>query len=158
MSIVLKEMREDSFEKYLDKAIPAYASDNIESGRWPKEGAHERSRSDHERLLPDGIHTENNYLFDTYSNHDNCIVGFIWLSVEINSGVKSAFIYDIEIFEGYRRQGYAKLALSSVEEFVKELGIDKIGLHVFRQNISAQSLYEAAGYSVASSNMVKSLR
>ena len=157
MSMLLRKMTQKSFQEYLDKAIPAYASNNIESGRWLEEGALERSRADHESLLPDGLNTKNNYLFDIVSRSDNCIVGFLWLAVEDKFGSTSAFIYDIAIYESYRRLGYARQALKELELFVKDLGICKIGLHVFHQNKSAQSLYESMGFSVVSSNMAKSI-
>ncbi len=156
MPTFLRKMTQKSFEEYLDKAIHAYAFNNIESGRWQEEGALERSRADHENLLPDGINTKNNYLFEIVSR-DDCIVGFLWLAIEDKFGAKSAFIYDIAIYEGYRRLGYARQALKDLELFVKNLGIYKIGLHVFHQNKSAQSLYESMGYSVVSFNMAKSI-
>ena len=157
MPILLRKMTQKSFEEYLEKAIPAYAFNNIESGRWPEEGALERSRADHESLLPDGINTKNNYLFEVISRNEDCIVGFLWLAIDDKFGSKSAFIYDIAIYEGYRRLGYARQALKDLESFVKDLGIYKIGLHVFHQNKSAQSLYDSMGYSVVSSNMAKSI-
>lgn len=157
MSITLRKMKENVFDEYLVKSIPAYALENIESGRWIEEGAIERSRADHESLLPDGIHTKNNYLFEVITGKESNVVGVLWVNVDDTVSTKSAFIYDIEIYEDHRRQGYAKQTLNALECFVKDLGINKIGLHVFRQNAAAQSLYEAMGYRVVSSNMSKSI-
>ena len=43
MDISLKPMNEDSFSEYLNQVIPAYANENIQSGRWDELGALNRS-------------------------------------------------------------------------------------------------------------------
>ncbi len=157
MQSKLRNMTDIAFSEYLEKAIPDYARDNIESGRWAEQGAIERSREDHKRLLPEGIKTPNNHLFEIISVDQECAVGVLWLAVEDKYGIKTAFIYDIEVKEEYRRKGYARSALLELENFASNLSIDSIGLHVFRQNSSAQALYNSLGYNVVSSNMVKSI-
>jgi ribosomal protein S18 acetylase RimI-like enzyme len=157
MTSFLKKMSQPEFVQYLDNAIPEYARENVESGRWQPEGAVERSRSDHERLLPEGIETKNNYLFNIISPTDDCNVGSLWLSIEEHDQNNSAFIYDIEVNPRYRRKGFATSALNEIEDIVKGLGIETLGLHVFRHNISAEKLYTSLGYNIVSTNMAKSL-
>jgi len=155
MQSKLKNMTDSVFLEYLKTAIPNYAHDNIESGRWVEKGAIERSSSDHKRLLPQGTKTANNYLFEIVSISKDCSVGILWIAVEENYGIKTAFIYDIEVNKAYRRKGYARSALIELERFANDLNIHNIGLHVFRQNRSAQALYNSLGYKVVSTNMVK---
>lgn len=157
MLILLREMSQNAFCEYEDKAIRSYANENIESGRWIKKGAVEQSRAVFKELLPDGLNTKDNYLFEIILKSKDCVVGILWLSVEDKYAGKSAFIYDIEIYEDYRRKGYAKQSLKAIESYSKDLSINKIGLHVFNHNKSAASLYEAMGYDVVSSNMVKTI-
>ena len=155
MQSKLKNMTDSVFSEYLKTAIPDYAHDNIESGRWAEKGAIERSSKDHRRLLPQGTKTANNYLFEIFSINKDCSVGILWVAVEENYGIKTAFIYDIEVSKAYRRKGYARSALIELERFANDLNIHNIGLHVFRQNRSAQALYNSLGYKVVSTNMVK---
>ena len=68
---------------------------------------------------------------------------------------KSAFIYDIEILEQYRRKDHAKSALNSIEKIVADLGATSLGLHVFKQNIAAIGLYQSIGYQTVSLYMQK---
>ncbi|WP_185233433.1 GNAT family N-acetyltransferase [Teredinibacter franksiae] len=157
MQSKLKNMTDSVFSEYLKTAIPNYAHDNIESGRWAEKGAIERSSKDHKRLLPQGTKTDNNYLFEIISKNRDCSVGILWVAVEENYGIKTAFIYDIEVKKAYRRKGYARSALIELERFANDLNIHNIGLHVFRQNRSAQALYNSLGYNVVSTNMVKSI-
>ena len=157
MTTSLSPMSEASYERYLAVAIPAYANDNVESGRWDKTDALERSRAAHEKLLPDGIDTDKNYLFDIRHNQEDQVVGYIWVCVDDTYHAKTAFIFDLEIFEEYRRKGFARSALLNVEDFLKEMDVVSLGLHVFHYNDAARTLYSELGYDTVSMNMQKAL-
>ncbi len=59
--------------------------------------------------------------------------------------------------EEFRRRGYGRQALLTLEAKVKDLGIDKIALHVFAHNRVAQALYESAGFEMTGIYMTKKL-
>lgn len=67
-------------------------------------------------------------------------------------------MYDFLVYEPYRRCGYGWQALQALEQNVRALGLDTIGLHVFGHNHAARALYEKAGYEVTNINMAKKLR
>jgi ribosomal protein S18 acetylase RimI-like enzyme len=85
-------------------------------------------------------------------------VGSLWVAILDRAGVRTAFIFNVEIDEPYRRQGHAKRAFKALEVVVRELGVDIIGLHVFAYNTAAQALYESLGYGVTGLNMQKRLK
>ena len=155
MQVSLIAMNEEAFSDYLKMAIPAYAQDNVEAGRWDESEALERSEKAHESLLPDGVETGDNYLFRIIENESSNNIGHIWVKVEDNIHTKSAFIYDIEICETSRRKGYAKSALGSIEKIVADLGATSLGLHVFAKNSAAIALYNSIGYQTVGHNMQK---
>ncbi|GLS92062.1 N-acetyltransferase [Psychromonas marina] len=155
MEISLKAMDKTAFTAYRKQAIPAYAKDNVESGRWDESDALARSKQDLDRLLPQGVATDNHFLFNIIEQDRSRKVGHIWLKLEENMRSKSAFIYDIEIDESYRRKGYAKSALAGIEIVAAELGATSLGLHVFNYNDAAMALYKSIGYQVVSHNMQK---
>lgn len=157
MKVSLKAMSEMEFSDYLKGAIPAYAKENTESGRWEETDALERSKKEYELLLPQGRDTKDNYLFNVIENTSNNKVGYIWVKFEVNIRTKSAFIYDIEIFESHRRKGYAKSGLSCIEKVVTDMGATNLGLHVFNHNSAAIALYNSIGYRKISCNMQKVL-
>ncbi|WP_432454199.1 MULTISPECIES: GNAT family N-acetyltransferase [unclassified Agarivorans] len=158
MKISLKPMNDESFSKYQNIMIPAYANENVQSGRWDKSGALERSKNECFNLLPEGLKSKNNYLFDVIENTSGDHAGYIWVKVEDQASSKSAFIYDVGIYENYRRKGYAKSALHLIEKVVAEQGVTSIGLHVFNQNTGAQYLYNSIGYQMVSHNMRKIIK
>jgi ribosomal protein S18 acetylase RimI-like enzyme len=121
----------------------------------------ERSRADFDRLLPQGLATPDNLIFEIRAgDHEGeveTVVGHLWVAVEWRFGGRSAFVYDLVISPQHRRQGHARRAFLALEEAMAELGIHQIGLHVFADNPGAQALYAGLGYRVTGINMQKDL-
>jgi RimJ/RimL family protein N-acetyltransferase len=154
---ILCPMRPEFYGPYLEASVAGYADDNVASGRWPREGALERSRADFEALLPQGLATPDNHLFEIKAAEDAATLGSIWFAVEQRHGIRGAFVYDVEIHPPWRRRGHAMRAFQALEPLVAALGLSSIGLHVFGHNLGAQALYAKLGYSVTGINMVKHL-
>ena len=154
---LLTAMRPEFYSHYLQTAVAGYADDNVASGRWPREGALELSRSEFAGLLPQGLATPHNHLFEIKAQANGPTVGSIWFAVEERHGNRKAYVYDVEIKPPWRRQGHATRAFEALEPLVAALGIRSIGLHVFGHNLGAQALYAKLGYGVTGINMVKQL-
>lgn len=154
---VLVPMSAQAYVPYLEAAVAGYAKDNVESGRWPEEGALARSQADFDSSLPQGLETPNNYLFEIKATEAGPAVGVLWFAVEEKHGLRSAFVYDVEIAPEFRRQGHAEAAFEALERLVRALGLSSIGLHVFGHNPAAQALYGKLGYGVTGINMRKNL-
>ncbi|MNT97471.1 putative N-acetyltransferase YycN [compost metagenome] len=59
---------------------------------------------------------------------------------------RRAWIADIVVEEEYRGKGYGRRVMLLLEQEVKAMGLNKIGLHVFGFNESAIKLYQSMGY------------
>ena len=148
-------MTQFEYEEFLERLIPDYAADNLRAGYWSEDEALEKSRQQTMSLLSDGLQTKDHHLFTLYDGAE--AVGMIWLRVELDRHVKSGFIFDVEIKEEFRGKGYGKQAMLLIEEKARELGIKRMGLHVFAYNDVAKNLYERIGYKISSMNMLKDL-
>ena len=157
-TIVLSPMPEEQFAAYLESSVIAYAEDNVESGRWPREGALERSRADFRHSLPQGLATPDHHVCEILDEATSRAVGVLWFAVVEKQGIRSAFVYDVMIHPAHRRKGYAKAAFGELEAMVRTMGLTTIGLHVFAHNSGAQALYKSLGYNVTGMNMKKDLR
>lgn len=154
---ILTPMRTEIFASYLALSIVNYAEENVASGCWPSESALARSQADYERLLPQGIVTPDNYLFEIMESEHGNAVGYLWLSAQEKFGNRSGFVYDLKINEEHRRKGHAQRAFLALESIALELGISSIDLHVFAHNINAKTLYDQLGYRVTGVNMSKKI-
>ncbi len=154
---VLSPMSDLFFVQFLENMADDYARENVKSGRWPEENARARSRGEIARLLPQGTATPDNYLFEI-KTHNDTTAGYIWFAVSERQGERSAFIYEVSVYEEFRRQGHARAAFLQLEEKVRELGLQSIGLNVFYHNSAAQALYRGLGYAPTNLTMVKALK
>jgi ribosomal protein S18 acetylase RimI-like enzyme len=149
----LNPMQQADFEVYLERGIREYAEDHVRNGNWQAEGALEKSKREFEHYLPDGIHSKDQYLYTIIDEQGNKI-GALWVQVKDYK----AFVFDFRIEEKFRGQGFGKQALTAMDETLKSMAVDSVGLHVFGDNIAAQELYKKAGFQITGIHMKKTLK
>lgn len=155
--IELSAMPQERFPAYRDNLVREYARDKVRAGVWSPEEAPRKAAEDVEGLLPDGTHTKAHYLYLLRDPATGDEVGVVWIAVLDAGPGRSAWIYDLEVHEGFRRRGYATQTLQAVEQRAAELGAASVGLQVFGHNPGARALYEKAGYEISSALMAKRL-
>lgn len=155
--IKLTPMRKAEFEEYYRQDVYKYADENVKAGYWTPAEALEKSISAHQQLLPQGLATPNHYLFMIEDTQRGEKVGVVWLEADSKSPKPDGFIYDLLIYEPYRRQGYATQAMLALEDKAKGTGLQALYLHVFAHNPNAKALYDRLGYQVTSYRMSKPL-
>jgi ribosomal protein S18 acetylase RimI-like enzyme len=154
--IDLVPMTAEAYEDYLEALAPDYAREHVEAGNWPEEGAVERALKEmREQYLPQGVATENNYLFTLLDSDIGEKVGMLWYAILDRDDRRQAFVYDVIVDEAFRRRGYGYQAFQKMETLVKEQGVDMIALHVFGYNVGAQAMYKKLGFEVTDISMKK---
>jgi ribosomal protein S18 acetylase RimI-like enzyme len=149
----LEPIQQEDFERFLERGIREYAEDHVRNGNWPSEGALERSRKEFESLLPEGIHSKDQYLYSIMDGSGNKI-GLLWIEVKD----QKAFIYDFIIEEAFRGKGYGKQSLIALDEKLQSMNVETVGLHVFGGNHIAQELYKKMGFHITDIQMKKVLK
>jgi ribosomal protein S18 acetylase RimI-like enzyme len=154
---VLRRMTAPEYEVWLAEAIPGYAADKVQSGRWTQEESLERAREEYAQLLPHGVETADNHLY-TVLDESGAAVGSIWFAEASRVGYKVAYVFDVVILPGQRRRGHARRAFAAVERVAAKLGLAGVALHVFGHNTAARALYAELGYQPTNINLYKPLR
>lgn len=155
--IRLVPMNETEYQEYLAVAIPDYAQEHVKAGRWNAENALQSATQEYQQILPDGLHTKNQFLFSIVDEQTGTKVGLLWFAATEREHEPVAFVYDVNIYEPFRRRGYGEQAFQALETKVRASGLKKISLHVFGHNHAARAMYEKLGYVVTNVNMSKSL-
>jgi RimJ/RimL family protein N-acetyltransferase len=155
--IQLVPMTQAEFDKFLSAAIEDYAQEHVAAGNWQPNEAVRLSKEEHDKLLPNGLASPDQYLYSIYNTETGSNVGLIWLADQKRGETRSAFIYNIQLDEDQRGKGYGKQAMLAIEVKVKALGLDTISLHVFGHNHVARALYEKIDYEVTNVLMSKKL-
>ncbi|MEH1098765.1 GNAT family N-acetyltransferase [Micromonospora sp. CPCC 205561] len=151
----LEPLTEEQYLRYRQRAETSYARSIADSGAMPPPEARKKARDDYVRLLPDGLATPGNHLWNAYDGGD--AVGMLWLHLEQKSDGPHAFVYDLEVRPELRRRGYGRAVLEAVERRCREWGVVSIALNVFGHNLPARRLYEQMGFEATSIQMRKSL-
>ena len=149
-------MTRAEFDAWLPRAIVEYAQEHVVDGRWSEDEAIDKSRAEHEKLLPQGLATADNHLWSIVRSEDRKSVGLLWVNMQ-QKPKPHAFIYNIEVYPDFRRRGYAEAAMRELEVAVKRMGAETIRLHVFGHNTAARPLYEKLGYEPTNIVMAKPL-
>jgi ribosomal protein S18 acetylase RimI-like enzyme len=155
--VQLIPMDEATYERFLEWAVSDYAQEQVKAGTWKREDALQLAEKAFESLLPEGLSSPNQYLDVLVDETRDRRIGFLWYGVRDGEGEKIVALYEIVIFEAYRRQGYGSESLRALEKRVKELGVSKILLHVFGHNEPARALYRKLGYVERNVTMAKEL-
>ena len=150
-------MNQAEFEPYSEDAIASYAEENVKSGVWDAVSALSNARKSFQDLLPSGLQTPDNFLYNIVEGTAGKHVGNLWIKILRNSNASTAYIFDLQISPAFRNRGYGRQALLALEQLAMDQGIVSIGLHVFAHNEIAQRLYRAAGYEVSGYRMQKRL-
>jgi len=149
-------MTQAEFDEWLPKAIVEYAQEHVVDGRWSEQEAVEKSRAEHQSLLPQGLATPAHHLWTITRSSDRKAVGLLWANM-VRTPRPHLFIYNIEIHPDFRRRGYAEAAMRQIEVEAKRMGAETIRLHVFGHNAAARPLYVKLGYEPTNIVMAKSL-
>ncbi|MFF9571141.1 GNAT family N-acetyltransferase [Streptomyces sp. NPDC014685] len=152
---VARPMSAEEFDAWRSTSVEEYAQSWIDRG-VPADQALRKSRSDHDRNLPDGRDTEGMLLHVLVARGE--AVGHLWVSVrEEIEGVSAGYVFDVEVAEEHRGRGHGRTLMLHAERLVLAAGLHRLGLHVFASNTPALRLYESLGYRTARYNLAKTL-
>lgn len=146
MTVTLIPMTQDDFAHYTSKSIQAYAEEKVEAGTWTREEAPEKAEKEFEKLLPEGLDSDHQFLHAITKVENEEKVGWLWYRFDPSHLQKEAFIFDFLIFDELQGQGYGKAALKALDDHALASGIEKLSLHVFAHNKRAINLYEKLDY------------
>ena len=149
--IALRPLREDEFAEWDEAHRRGYASGLVEHIGMSPEAAEAKVARDIAGVLPDGFATPAARIWAV--EVDGRRVGSVFLGVRDGG----AWLYDITIDEAERGKGYGRGAMTALDEEVRKLGHDTIGLNVWGANAVARGLYRSLGWTEESVHMRKRL-
>jgi GNAT superfamily N-acetyltransferase len=144
-------MREDEYEPWDVAHRAEYERGLVEFAGLTRQAAREKVDHDVPSVLPDGLATPNTHVWVV--EHDGRRVGAVFLGIRGGE----AWLYEIVIDEPERGRGYGREAMLALEDEVRSLGHDGIGLNVWGGNEVARGLYRSLGYAERSVHMRKQL-
>lgn len=137
----LEPMTEEQYDDFRAVGDEGYAQDLFAAGGFPSiEAARVSAAEQFVELLPEGLGSAGHHLWHAVA--DGRDVGLLWIWVDD----AWAYIYDIEMDEELRGQGYGTGTLRAGANAARDAGAAYLELNVFGPNHGARRLYERSGY------------
>lgn len=149
--VSLRPLREDEYPAWNEAHRVEYERGMVEFAGMSRDAARAKVAHDVPSVLPDGLSTADTCFW--VIEDDGRRVGTIFLGIRAGE----AWLYDIVIDEAERGRGFGRAAMLALEDEVRALGHDSIGLNVWGGNAAARGLYRSLGYAERAVHMRKGL-
>jgi ribosomal protein S18 acetylase RimI-like enzyme len=154
MTVSLRPMRGDEFERWLPALREGYAVAMTEQGGMPEDAARRKAAADVGRLFPGDRPAADQSVYVVEADGER--VGELWLAERRpDTDEHALWIFDIRIDEAQRGRGHGRAAMRLAEDEARRRGLDRIILNVFGRNDVARRLYRSLGYEEAAVTMRK---
>lgn len=153
--VKLTPMDQSDFERYSEHSIREYAAEHVKTGNWKESESLEKARAEFKKLLPDGLQSKDEFIYSIVDESTGQKLGILWVEVKMDETPRRAFGYDFMVYEEFRGKGFGKQALMALDEILKSMDVESMGLHVFGHNTNAFELYKKMGFEITNVHMRK---
>lgn len=151
-------MTGEELKAYIAYSRGAYVDDRVTHGGEDRLDAEEVAARQYAEEFKDGEPAEGHFLFTGRDATTGERVGVLWLFERATAAGTSVFVYDVEVEEELRGQGWGRELMAYGEQWARGRGAHEIALNVFGGNARARGLYTSLGYSERAVTMSKPLR
>ncbi len=155
--IELIRMNEQQFQAFHEQSMTDFAAEKVAAGEWAEADAMRQSRESFEKFLPNGLATTGAFIYNVHDSESHEDVGYLWVQVNESPRGRSAFIYDILIYDAHQGKGYGTQTMQALDQAMKQQQVQRIDLHVFGHNDRALHVYHKVGYHITDYHMSKTL-
>jgi ribosomal protein S18 acetylase RimI-like enzyme len=148
----LVEMSEEQVAEWLPVIKAHYVDERVAAGQ-DRGVATATSDQQFGMLIPDGHPIDGQHVMNALLDGEK--VGMLWMGRPFDADPDTWFVFNVEVEESRRGQGLGREIMLMAESWTREHGGKKIVLNVFGPNVVARSLYDALGYTVMATNMLK---
>jgi ribosomal protein S18 acetylase RimI-like enzyme len=139
---------------YLPHVVEEYAAELVRSGSYEEARAIAKSRTSFASLHEDAEVYVAAFDGDTWVG----VLGYVLKGFDDDPSTEPAlFVYDLEVFEEFRRRGHATEILAHATVLAEDAGAKSVLLTVLEGNDGARDLYEALGFHYEAHRMRLSL-
>ena len=155
--VELRKMRSDEFPGYVDYFIPDYAVEISSNYDVDIQTATKQAAQAVADSFEYGVETPGQVLLCVVAKKDDAdtLIGYLWC--QPNAENQTVFISDFCILPQYRGKGFARLALSALNEWFSKTEFVEFRLRVAADNSIAKNLYLSAGFSPTGTNMRRAI-
>jgi ribosomal protein S18 acetylase RimI-like enzyme len=156
MDLRLRPLRDDQLPDFIEAGRAEYIHGLVAHAHMSEAFARDKAEHDLAAYADSTAIPEGHSLYWIERGGDR--VGRLWFAERPSARIgRLAWLYELEIDEPFRGQGYGRSAMDLLEEEVGRRGIGEIALNVWGGNETARSLYRSQGYLERAVEMAKEL-
>jgi ribosomal protein S18 acetylase RimI-like enzyme len=140
----LAPMSADRFADWAEHSRRGFVDQQVRSGALPPVEAEAYATAQLTALLPQGLSTRGHHFWTVRA--DGAEVGTLWLRVGGDGPDREGYVFDVEVFPGFRGRGHGRATMLAAEDAARGLGARWLRLNVFGHNTPAIKLYDGLGY------------
>jgi ribosomal protein S18 acetylase RimI-like enzyme len=152
IDVALIPMTAQDLEAFIQEELSDCAVDHVLDGTWSRREALGQAQAALSNVITwerSALTSERQRLW-TAINTWGERVGWLWVKLTPpGTAPTSAFLCQVTVARAFRHQGYGRAILAALEDLLAGEGIAELSLNVCESNLSAKSLYRAAGYELA---------
>jgi ribosomal protein S18 acetylase RimI-like enzyme len=156
VQVRLTAMTADGLSSWAASSRAGFAQQQVASGSMPAPEATEYAQRAFDALLPQGVNSPGQHLWDVQWGDDR--VGHVWVQISSHSDGLDAFVFDVDLRPESRGRGLGRAAMLAAESEVRRMGVRRVRLNVFGHNVAALRLYDGLGYRPVATMLSKDLR
>lgn len=142
-------MTSEDLDAFIDEEVADFADERVLDGTWSRRNALLLARAELARIIAwehEAVTAERQRLL-TAKNADGACVGWLWLKFgPPGPRATCAFLCQMTVARPFRRRGFGRSMLATLEALLAGEGITDLRLNVCESNLPAKALYAAAGY------------
>ena len=153
--LILRFMSSEEFPAFLQEQIVGYADAKVLAGSWTAAEALVKSEEEFATLVPNGQQTSGQLIFVAELQGEK--VGTLWIDIDEEAEVPTAFGLHVEIDESLRGRGLGRAIMVAALKECRKRNIPGLALSVFGYNTVARTLYESFGFAAIERVLSKKL-
>ena len=156
MDVSLRTMPTGDLGPWIERTTGEYERSRLAAGE-SAEVAAAKARESREQSFPGGQPAPGHLVHDVVVpgvGGTPVVVGHLWIAPSA-PGSADWWVFDVEIAEEHRGEGYGRAAMQLAETAAAAHGARTLGLNVFGYNAVARRLYESLGYETTAVQMRK---
>jgi ribosomal protein S18 acetylase RimI-like enzyme len=157
MAIRLRPLRDDEIPGFIDGLHDEYVRGLVDDAGLSQQEAEEKATHDHAALFPGRKPQADQHMFVVEDDAGEPVGHLFWAKRSAPGSGPRAFLYQIQIDEPFRGQGYGREAMELLEAEVRGAGLPGVDLNVWGRNDVARSLYRKLGFEERAVFMTKEL-
>jgi ribosomal protein S18 acetylase RimI-like enzyme len=131
---------------YLPHSQEGFADDLVRAGALDRERARRKAVADYSTLDEDGTTYVAGYAEVDGAEEWVGVIGWALTGFDVDHEERTLYVYDLEVFERFRRRGYGEGLLGHALAEAERAGADAVRLTVWEGNDGAKALYRRLGF------------